>query len=274
MPLTAIGDDGNGPSGVNVRNVRISNMETGVEIAGGRNIRLHNVSTDSLVDTAVHMDGCDQVSIQQSLFIGSVLLESSGQIEMQGMLGGGQVTLDSCFAISAQGLTGNITFDSCFSFMLDAVADTAWTTSGKLLVLDACHDGIIRYVSEQADGDAVSVVDCFDLDLRVNLQFSDRHGVYVEDSQQIKIRGRVTGSSQETVDTWDNVHVTGANCSAVDVSVTSRPDPAQTRTGVFIDSGVPASIVNACDFGVAADYATADFTDNGTGTRVGTNWSL
>jgi len=46
------------------------------------------------------------------------------------------------------------------------------------------------------------------------------------------------------------------------------------RYGVNIDSDVTDAIVDGVDFGTAADYVTDDLVDNGTNTRIGTNWSL
>lgn len=113
---------------------------------------------------------------------------------------------------------------------------------------------------------------CSGIDADVLIRGCQRHGVQITNSSDVTIRGAVEESGQGGT-FFDNVRIAVAS-EAVRVTGLRSRGGNTTNVGVFIDEFCTDCIVDGVDFGDADDYLTDDLVDNGTNTRIGTNWSL
>jgi len=154
------------------------------------------------------------------------------------------------------------------------------TNCTNLRALSVCgtvdlHGGTNLRIAVEANGHAYGLsVDAAPTNVvaEVNVVDVDGHGVEIDGGTDISISGVVSRSGQG-MGTFDNVHITGA-AAGIRVSELRSRGGGTARAGVFIDEDCTDCIVDGVDFGAAADYGTDDLVDNGTNTRIGTNWSL
>lgn len=175
----------------------------------------------------------------------------------------GDVTLDDAAVVRLRNVVGSVTAE-------DEAAALDIECEGPVHLTGGGAGASVKVRCRTGDT-GLELVNWAEVEADVQISLAGEHGVRIEACSDVTVEGSVRGSGQST--TGDNVHITGESDQVRVTGLRSRGD-SSARAGVFIDTGSEDCIVDGVDFGAAADYGTDDLVDNGTNTRIGTNWSL
>lgn len=103
------------------------------------------------------------------------------------------------------------------------------------------------------------------------VKWAGEHGIWIEGSSHCTLEGnQVFGSSQNTNNTWDNIHISGTsnrNLVQGNKVIPSTNNPPQTRYGVNVAGG-ECNMVVGNDLGDPDDYGSDALSDSGANTQL------
>lgn len=230
---------------------RVDGPERVIDTIGGFDLMVHSVYG------AIRMSGGERFTLSD--INGDVFSTGVDNLDASGMKGTFHANGGNRLRVQ---MNGSATFSG--------TADCEAVVDGTLELDGVLHMKVrLRSVGEDrgliADG-------CLDVDADVMVAEPDGHGVEITGTNDMTLRGSVDSAGQGA-GTFNNVHITGES-EAVRVTGLRSRGGNSANVGVFIDEDCTDCIVDGVDFGAAADYGTDDLVDNGTNTRIGTNWSL
>lgn len=213
----------------------------------------------------VHVDGTSNV------FVDHIYTVNNGQGPVVGLTDVAYVVVSHLLDISSSQLVHIVNgFVVALSTMAGLAEGTV--TTGAINVVDSEAVSIEAVTLDSPfSGVRIQNSQRVDVGSTVGLNIPNRHGVWLVDASDCTISARVTAASQETHNTWDNVHIEGSSNKNFVTGMHLNPlGSAQARFpryGVNVAGGDCNRIVGNV-FGNPADYGTDAYIDAGISTQT------